>query len=193
MNNRFIAFDVETPNYANDRISAIGISVVEDGSIVDELYSLVNPETKFDRFNISLTGITPEMVRDQPVFSELWEMIEPVMSSGILIAHNAPFDMGVLSKCLSFYGIEWRSYASYACTCSMGRKCYPDFPNHKLNTMCDCLGIELDHHNAGSDSSACANLLLNYIEAGLNIDSFIRRYSFAKAYGYGKKGNCQGF
>ncbi len=51
---RCIAFDVETPNYANNRMSAIGGSVVEDGATVDEFYSLVNPETRFDRFNGSL-------------------------------------------------------------------------------------------------------------------------------------------
>ena len=59
MTERYIAFDVETPNYANNRMSAIGVSVIEDGTIVDEFYSLVNPEARFDRFNIDLTGITP--------------------------------------------------------------------------------------------------------------------------------------
>ena len=32
MTGRYIAFDVETPNYANDRISAIGVTVVEKGA-----------------------------------------------------------------------------------------------------------------------------------------------------------------
>ena len=36
MDGRYIAFDVETPNYANDRISAIGIAVVEAGEITGE-------------------------------------------------------------------------------------------------------------------------------------------------------------
>ena len=48
---RFAAFDVETPNRLSNRMSAIGISVIEDGAIVDEYYSLVNPETHFDYFN----------------------------------------------------------------------------------------------------------------------------------------------
>ena len=61
MPERYIAFDVETPNYANDRMSAIGITVVENGVIVDEIATLVNPESHFDYFNIQLTGITPEM------------------------------------------------------------------------------------------------------------------------------------
>ena len=38
---RYIAFDVETPNRFNSRMSAIGIAVVEDGRIVDSFYSLV--------------------------------------------------------------------------------------------------------------------------------------------------------
>ena len=51
---RYIAFDVETPNRYNDRISAIGIAVVEDGEIVHSFYSLVNPEAGFDWFNTQL-------------------------------------------------------------------------------------------------------------------------------------------
>ncbi|MBP1737707.1 MAG: 3-5 exonuclease, partial [Oscillospiraceae bacterium] len=100
MNERYIAFDVETPNYLNDRMSAIGITVIDSGVIVDDFYSLVNPEEQFNYFNVQLTGITPEMVADKPTFSELWTKLEPLMSTGILIAHNAPFDMRVLAQCL---------------------------------------------------------------------------------------------
>ena len=48
---RYIAFDVETPNRYNNRMSAIGISVIEDGSITESFFSYVNPETHFDYFN----------------------------------------------------------------------------------------------------------------------------------------------
>ena len=51
---RFIVFDVETPNHLSDRMRAIGITVIEDGTIKDGFYSLVNPETYFDYFNIRL-------------------------------------------------------------------------------------------------------------------------------------------
>lgn len=179
-NNRYIAFDVETPNYANDRISAIGITVIEDSRVIDDFYSLVNPEVHFDPFNIHLTGITPKMVANQPIFPQLWEKIRPIMSSGLLIAHNAPFDMGVLAQCLNDYRIEWQPFTYYACTCVMGRACYPGLENHKLNTLCDHLNLDLDHHNAGSDSRACAELLLDYIRHGLQPDRFLRRYDLAQ-------------
>lgn len=35
------------------------------------------------------------------------------MSSGLLTAHNAVFDMGVLQMCLRDYDIEWKSFAMY--------------------------------------------------------------------------------
>ena len=176
MNERYIAFDVETPNYLNDRISAIGITVIDSGVIVDDFYSLVNPEEQFDHFNVQLTGITPEMVANQPTFSELWTELESLMSTGILIAHNAPFDMRVLAQCLDAYGIDWQPFAKYACTCAMGRACYPELSNHKLNTLCAYLDLNLDHHNAVSDSRACGELLLNYMRRGLNIGRYVRRY-----------------
>ena len=86
---RFIVFDVETPNRYNNRMSAIGIDVIEDGVIVGEYYSLVNPEQPFDYFNTRLTGISAETVAGSPTFPELWDEIEPLMSSGLLVAHNA--------------------------------------------------------------------------------------------------------
>ena len=179
MGERYIAFDVETPNYANDRISAIGISVIEDGRVSRDFYTLVNPEARFDPFNIRLTGITPGMVADKPSFPELWELIEPVMGSGLLIAHNAPFDMSVLAQCLNDYRIEWRPVAEYACTCAMGRVCYPNLYNHRLDTLCEYLQLDLNHHNAGSDSRACAELLLDYMRRGLRPERFLRRYDLA--------------
>ena len=103
---RFIVFDVETPNRKNNRISAIGITVVEEGKISKEFYSLVNPETNFDYFNVKLTGISKASVKDAPTFPELWQQIEPLFSDGMLVAHNASFDMNVLKNCLLDYGID---------------------------------------------------------------------------------------
>lgn len=177
---RYIVFDVETPNSANDRISSIGVVVVEGQSIVREFYTLVNPETHFDAFNISLTGISPEDVADKPTFAEAWADLAPIFSSGMLIAHNAPFDMSVLAKCLNAYQIEWQPYAYYACTCQMGRKCFPDAQNHKLNTLCTLLHIPLEqHHCALDDAKACAGLLIHYLKQGCNPTNYVRSYDIA--------------
>lgn len=176
----YVVFDVETPNSANDRMSAIGVTVVEDGVVTQEFYSLIDPQTHFDGFNISLTGITPEMTRGKPSFGGLWPQLKALFERGTLVAHNAPFDMGVLGKCLRDYGILWRPVVSYACTCRMGRVCCPGLENHRLNTLCARFGIELDHHNAGSDSRATAQLLISYMERGLEPQRFLRSYDLSR-------------
>ena len=172
---RYIAFDVETPNSRNDRMSSIGVCVVEDGEIVENFYSLVNPESHFDYYNVALTGITPDMVHSAPTFPELWLRLEPVFSSGMLVAHNAPFDMSVLAKCLRDYGIAWKRRADYCCTCQMARRLMKSLPNHRLNTICYELDIALDHHDAGSDARACAEIL-RWLEAKGGISAFAKQY-----------------
>ena len=174
---RYIAFDVETPNRYNNRMSAIGISVIEDGEIKEEFFSYVNPECHFDYFNKQLTGIDEKTVASAPTFPELWEKIEPVMSSGILVAHYATFDLGVLKKCLQDYGICWKPTAKYCCTVQIGKRVVPGI-SHKLNVLCDYFGIGLEHHKADSDSHACAEILLRYFEDGADERSFIRTYRF---------------
>ena len=176
---RFIVFDVETPNRYNNRMSAIGIAVIEDGVIVNEYYSLVDPEQPFDYFNTRLTGISEETVMGAPTFPELWTRIEPLFSSGLLVAHNAVFDMGVLKKCLRDYEIDWRPYVRYICTVQMGRRLLPGI-SHKLNDMCDHYGISLCHHQADSDSRACAEILLHYLDAGADVRQYIRTCSLNK-------------
>ena len=174
---RFIVFDVETPNYMNNRMSAIGITVIESGVITEDFYSLVNPETYFDYFNTRLTGIDEDTVAQSPNFEEVWQKIEPIMSSGMLVAHNAVFDLGVLKRCLEAYGIEWKPYARYICTVQTGRRVLPGI-SHKLNDMCNYYGIPLLHHHASSDSRACAEILLRYKEDGVDLTKHIRTFKF---------------
>lgn len=176
MSRKYIAFDVETPNNDNNSMSSIGVCVVEDGKITAEYYTLIDPEARFDAFNIAFTGITPEMVEKSPNFWQVWQDLEPIFSSGLLIAHNAPFDMSVLAKSLDRYEIDWKPNTEYACTCMMSKKAFPELINHRLDTVSKYLGLELDHHNSGSDAKACANILIKCIERGIDPSDFVRPY-----------------
>ena len=173
---RFAAIDVETPNYRNDRMSAIGVVLMDGASITDTFYTLVNPEAPFDAFNIRLTGITPRMVLRSPTFAQLWPRLQPLLEGRILAAHNAPFDLSVLSGCIRRYDVSWQQTVDYVCTCQMGRRLVPELPDHRLNTMADHFGLPLDHHNAASDTMVCAQLLQRYLTAGADPSRFMRRY-----------------
>jgi len=47
---------------------------------------------------------------------------------------------------------------------------------HNLNVMCNHYGIALDHHQADSDAHACAEILLRYMESGVDVSSYIKKY-----------------
>lgn len=79
------------------------------------------------------------------------------------MAHNAPFDLSVLRKCLAAYHIPAQDLW-YLCTFQASKHLLPQLPNHKLDTLCNFLGIGLQHHNAASDASACAQLLLRMLQ-----------------------------
>lgn len=177
MRDRVIAFDIEMPGQSQMRLSAIGITVIDKGVITDKYFYLINPETEFDPYVVKLIGITPEMVKNEPTFPEIWEKIKDVMSSGLLVAHGATGDLMALCGCLRDYGIKWKDKVEYTCTCDMGIKCYKDLGAYSLDVLCRHIGFsDLEHHNALSDSEGCARLYLDYMEKGISQEDFI--YSF---------------
>lgn len=157
----FVAMDFETANAKRHSACSIALVVVQDSQIVGNYYSLIKPETDFHWRNIQVHGIKPEMVADAPSFKEIWpEIAHFFQKNRLIVAHNAPFDNGVLKACLEYYALEPVNFLSL-CTVKSSRKLLPDFENHRLNTVCENLKIPLDnHHNALEDSLACANILL---------------------------------
>ena len=121
---RYFVFDVETPNGSNDRISSIGFVLIEDSQITETGEYLVNPEVRFRDKNIELTGITPNAVKDAPLFPEVWAKLAPLADSSILVAHNARFDLGVLEKTAAAYNMVLPA-VSYLCTMELAKNYLP--------------------------------------------------------------------
>ena len=173
---KVLAFDVETPNSHNDRICSIGLSLIDDGSIVWSQNYLVNPECSFDNRNIQIHGIHPQDIATAPTFPLVWNEIGSLFRQNLVIAHNATFDLCVLKKTLSAYGIS-EALVYYACTMQMAQSELPDLPNLKLPTLCDYYDIELNHHDSGSDSSACAQIFCHMLDEGIRPEDFTKAYS----------------
>ena len=92
---RILAIDFETANASRSSACSIGYALIENGEIIKNEEVLINPEEYFDPFNISIHGITEEMVEGKPTFPEAWEKyIKPLISQDtVIIAHNAGFDI----------------------------------------------------------------------------------------------------
>lgn len=158
----FVAMDFETANSKRYSACSLALTVVRNDQIVDEFYSLIKPDTPFFWRNTQIHGIHTADVADAPDFPTLWPHIAPLFQRDrLIVAHNANFDIGVLRSSLEHYQLPTPQYLALD-TVRMSRKFYPEFTNHKLDTLCQELNIELNHHhNALDDSRACANILLH--------------------------------
>lgn len=165
------------PSARRDAISAVGITVIENGEITDNYYTLVDPECEFDDYTVELTGITPEQARMYPNFASLWNDIRPYLENAVLAAHGAQGDLHVLSRTLKRYNIFWKEEVDFICTFEAAKKCLPDLPGYSLNKISDSLGIPLMHHVASSDSFAAATILIRCAEKVPEILSETKKYS----------------
>lgn len=158
----FTAMDFETANYSPKSACSLALVVVRDNQITDSFYTLINPKMFFNRKNTEIHGITARDVADAPTFDQVWPHIAPLFDpTHLVVAHNARFDINVLKATLGAYDILTPHYLALD-TLKTSRRLYPEFPNHKLNTVASALKIDLaHHHNALADSAACASILIH--------------------------------
>lgn len=158
---KFVTIDFETANEKRNSACALGICVVENNKIIEQKYWLIKPEEmRFEKTNIWIHGIYPEDVENEKTFNELWDEIKPYLENNLVIAHNASFDMSVLRKTLESYNLSFPELY-YGCTLILSRNHYPALDNHKLNTVASSLGYDFNHHHAGEDAAACAQIMID--------------------------------
>lgn len=94
----YVAIDLETTGLrANeDEIIEVGIVTFQNGSVVNEWSSLVNPGRSLPSFIISLTGITQDMVDEAPTIRSLRREISSLLGDHTLVGHNVSFDLEFL-------------------------------------------------------------------------------------------------
>lgn len=165
----FTAIDFETANSARHSACQLAAVKVRDGKIVDQQCWLIRPRPfAFNRMNIQVHGIHPEAVVSEPEFGECWSKIYPHLADECLIAHNAPFDIGVLRACLLFHELPVPE-VHFSCTRLISRNAWPDRPSYGLKALAQWMNISFHHHDALEDSIACARILLSAAEhVGVN-------------------------
>lgn len=155
----FTAIDFETASSAFTSICSMGICTVKNGLITERKEFLIKPVPfEFTDFNIKIHGITPEAVMYKPTFDKYWPVIRPYLEGQTVIAHNTAFDITALCATLDRFGIPY-PVCNYMCTVRLSQKAYPELESHKLNKLCDELGISFSHHHAYDDAYACAMVL----------------------------------
>ena len=138
-----IAFiDLETTGTTptGDRVTEIGIVRVEDGELVEEWSTLVNPECSIPEEIQVLTGITNEMVRRAPTFAEVRRDVHERLEGHLFVAHNARFDYGFIKH--EFRRVEMAFKADVLCTVRLSRRLYPHEIGHGLDAVIARHGLQ---------------------------------------------------
>ena len=156
----FTAIDFDTANKRSDSACQLAAVVVRDGQIADRKMWMIRPEPFFfSAINIGIHGIRPEAVENESNFGQLWDQIAPYLVDDCLVAHNAPFDIGVLISCLNRHQCDVPEL-QFTCTRLIARQAWPDRRRYGLKPLATWLGVEFRHHDALEDSVACAKVLL---------------------------------
>jgi DNA polymerase-3 subunit epsilon len=158
----FTAIDFETATGKRDSACAVGIVTVENGSITEEYYSLIQPPgNAYFGMNIAVHGIRPHDTLNAPTFSELYPEIRKRLQDSIIVAHNEVFDRSVLKRTMEYYDLHYGELGladRWECTMRIYKA--KGFVPYKLNSCCARLSIPLNHHEALSDAIGCAKLYL---------------------------------
>lgn len=157
----FVAIDFETANFKRQSVCSVGLAIVENFKVVKTINKLIKPTPNYyERINMSIHGIKPEMTENEKNFSELWPELKPYLENNHVVAHNASFDFSALRYTLDSYEIEYPRL-NYYCSMQISKKLYPGLLNYQLPTVCKHLKIDnLNHHEATSDAIACAHILI---------------------------------
>lgn len=120
-NNLFLVFDTETtgltlhpnaPLAKQPKIIEFGAIILEQGEVVEEFSTLINPQETLSEEIVKITGLTDAKLRDALPFKEHLPRLKELFNkcAGVA-AHNLPFDkammMNELKRCDALQNFPW--------------------------------------------------------------------------------------
>ena len=177
---RYVAIDFETAN--SDKLSpcSVGLARMEDGLVLDSIHTLLKaPSSYFDPFNISIHGIRPSDIVGAPTFDSVWDSLLLFIGDDLLIAHNAPFDLGILRAMLVYYQLPIAPL-SYTCTVRISRKVWPHLNSHRLVDLSEYFGFEYRPHDALEDAINCGKVFYQAYRYDTDCSEYGVRQFFAE-------------
>lgn len=140
----YCVLDLETTGFSakTEKITEVGIMKVQNGEVIDEFSCFVNPEKHIPQRVTEVTNITDDMVKDAKTIDQVFPEILEFIKGSVLVAHNAPFDMGFLKQNAKVLGYEF-DY-TYLDTLSLAKDLFPDYKKYKLGKIAENLGIKVE-------------------------------------------------
>ena len=160
----FCVVDLETTGGSakdGSMITEVGAVKVRGGEVLGEFQTLVNPHQAIPAFIAVLTGITDSMVAGSPPIEQVLPQFLEFAQGCVLVAHNAPFDVGFLRHFAEQQGRPWPPFEVLD-TAKLARRVITrdDAPNCKLSSLAVLFGASTTpNHRALSDARATVDVL----------------------------------
>lgn len=153
-----IVLDTETTglDYTRERIVEFAAVRLENGKIVDEYQTLINPHQHIRKSSMAIHGITEDMVADAPSEEEAMPKILEFIGDYPIVAHNAIFDYSFLNEAKVRVTGE-RLENPRIDTQVMFKEIAPELDSHGLEALTQRFNVELNnHHRAMADTMGLA-------------------------------------
>ena len=163
MCNKYVVIDLETTGNSpkkGDKIIQFAAVVIQNGLVVEEFSSLVNPGQPIPIFIEELTGLTDEMVKDAPLFADIAPKVNELLENAYFVAHNVLFDLTFLQEELIMAGFKGYN-GPVLDTVEMARILLPGSDSFTLSDLAVQEGLSHERpHQADSDAFVTGELLL---------------------------------
>ncbi|POM24149.1 UvrABC system protein C [Actinomadura rubteroloni] len=183
----FVVVDLETTGGSarDSAITEIGAVKVRGGVELGEFGTLVDPGAPIPPFITALTGITQQMVYAAPRIAEVLPAFLEFARGCVLVAHNAPFDIGFLKAACAERERPWPGFPVVD-TVDLARRVLTrdEVPNCKLETLARHFrAATTPNHRALDDARATVDVLHGLIErlGSFGVTSLEELRGFAKA------------
>ena len=166
LDDTYVVFDIETTGLSKEKemITEIGAVKVADGKIIDRFSTFVNPQRPISAEITKLTGITDDMVKDAPTIENILPEFLKFCEDTVLVAHNASFDTGFIRIAAERAGLG-ELHHTIVDTLELARALLPELNKHKLDIVCEHLGVTLNgHHRAVNDAEATAEVFIKFLD-----------------------------
>lgn len=165
----FVVVDIETTGLSTrDAITEIGAVKISGGHVVDTFSTLVDPGIPIPPKITALTGITTSMVRSglnpREALGQFLDFAQ--LSESVLVAHNAEFDCGFLTRECRVHGLAWpRPYALDTLALARTVLPRPIVSSHRLPTLAQFFAVPTpDAHRALADAHTCVAVFYGLVE-----------------------------
>lgn len=158
----FVVVDLETTGgAAEDGITEIGAVKVRAGEVLGEFHTLVDPGRPIPPLIVSLTGLTTAMVMSAPRIAQVLPSFLEFIRGAVLVAHNAPFDVGFLKRACAATEQVWPR-PQVVDTAKLARALVDgdEARNHRLSTLAQLFKAQTTpDHRALHDARATVDVL----------------------------------